>query len=416
MNKIFIRIKNLLINLIIFCLNIVIRRDNSIVLIGGWMGEKFSDNSRYLFQYLHYNREEAGISRVIWVTRNKEVYSMLKNKGYEVYLCGTILSFYWHIKSGMHILCNAIYVLQDGKFNPDLQTNLSFGARRIQLWHGIAIKSVGTASNLSKKNIEKSTPNNKVSKLNYWTSLGGWADYCLLSTSDKNKIDNHKISRHPLDSIIISSYPRNCNCLQLMDHEVDVIAKLNEYKLKVIYLPTFRSDYSEYIHPLQDASVTDFLKKNNILWVEKQHLASNFSIGNLSQSIPIYYLPENFDVNTLYQHVDAVISDYSSAVFDTIYQNVPVIMYTPDINVFKNGDVGLLFNLEDYCSTLLSNNTKDLVSMLREIRDKDFFSKERQNNYKLIMKIFFENREANYIEIWKSFIDFFEKSSSKGNL
>lgn len=143
MKKVLTYFKNGLINSFVLILNLFIQRDQSVILIGSWMGEKFADNSRFLFQFLHQEKEVLAIKRVIWVTRNKDLKAELTNMGYEVYLCGTLKSFYWHLRSGVHILCNAIYVLQNGRFQPDLDTSLSFGAKRIQLWHGIAIKSVG---------------------------------------------------------------------------------------------------------------------------------------------------------------------------------------------------------------------------------------------------------------------------------
>ncbi len=54
------------------------------------MGEKFADNSRFLFQYLHQEKQELLLKRVIWVTRNKNLKDELSEMGYEVYLCGSL--------------------------------------------------------------------------------------------------------------------------------------------------------------------------------------------------------------------------------------------------------------------------------------------------------------------------------------
>lgn len=37
---------------------------------GAWFGEKYADNSKYLFEYVNKNHPEI---RVIWVTRNENI-------------------------------------------------------------------------------------------------------------------------------------------------------------------------------------------------------------------------------------------------------------------------------------------------------------------------------------------------------
>ncbi|HEL2411585.1 TPA: CDP-glycerol glycerophosphotransferase family protein [Streptococcus suis] len=400
MKKVAVYLKNGIINSFVLILNLFIRRDQSIILIGSWMGEKFADNSRFLFQYLHQEKQELLLKRVIWVTRNKNLKDELSEMGYEVYLCGSLKSFYWHLKSGVHILCNAIYVLQDGRFLPDIDTSLSFGAKRIQLWHGIAIKSVGAASNESQKLIKDKQSNN-ISWIKYFLSRGGWADYFLLSTSEKNKEDNYKISRCQIDNIFISSYPRTFSCLEVLPREKAVIEEISKFSTKLIYLPTFRNSYNNYKHPLTDPNIVEFIKRNDILWIEKQHSASNFASTDFLNLENVFCLDENFDVNVLYEHVDVVVSDYSSAVFDAIYREIPVLMYTPDLEEFKTGNVGLLFDLENYCSSFIVYDTDQLIDMINEVIKKRYFNEQRLDDYSKNMELFYDNRHSTYIEFWQ---------------
>ncbi|HFI0678898.1 TPA: CDP-glycerol glycerophosphotransferase family protein [Streptococcus suis] len=400
MKKVLTYFKNGLINSFVLILNLFIQRDQSVILIGSWMGEKFADNSRFLFQFLHQEKEVLAIKRVIWVTRNKDLKADLTNMGYEVYLCGTWKSFYWHLRSGVHILCNAIYVLQNGRFQPDLDTSLSFGAKRIQLWHGIAIKSVGAASNETMKNhtFEK---DKSFSWIRYFLSRGGWAEYYLLSTSEKNKEDNYKISRCKMENIFISSYPRTFNCLELLPSEKNVIEEISKFPLKLVYLPTFRSSYINYQHPLSNPHLVEFIRENNILWIEKQHSASDFSVANFSNMENVYCLDEKFDVNVIYEYVDGVISDYSSAVFDAIYRDIPIMMYVPDLEEFKSGDVGLLFDLENYCQSLIAYDIEKLIELINDIVQDTYFTENRLNDYSKNMKLFYDNRHSTYNDFWK---------------
>ena len=82
-------------------------RDNSIVLIGAWFGNRFADNSRYLFQYLSENKVALGLTHVIWVTRSSSVCKTIRQMGYECYMMDSEESIAYHKKAGIHIICNS---------------------------------------------------------------------------------------------------------------------------------------------------------------------------------------------------------------------------------------------------------------------------------------------------------------------
>ena len=97
-------------------------RDKNIWLFGSWMGEKFADNSRFLFQYLHENKSKFGIRKVVWVTNNSDVLEEIRSLGYEAYLMDTQESKYFHLKAGVHVICNSR--------DTDICTKYSFGAKK----------------------------------------------------------------------------------------------------------------------------------------------------------------------------------------------------------------------------------------------------------------------------------------------
>lgn len=401
MKNIINRLRYLSINLGVLVINLFVKRNPNSVLIGAWMGEKFSDNSRYLFQFLSDNKEELSLKNVVWVTRNEKIFQELTSKGYQVYMCGTLSSFYWHVKTGTHILCNAIYVLQNGRFQPDIQTCLSYGAKRVQLWHGVGLKAIGTASNKSKLGKLEFNPK-RFSFLRIITTPGGWFDYSFLTTSPKYLEANFQMSFCNKDKMFISCYPRNCECLWLLNRETEIIDQISEYKTKIIYLPTFRSDYSNYRHPLEDPNLIAYIEQNDILWIEKQHSASDFTINDVN-SKNIFSLDDNFDVNVIYDFVDIVISDYSSAAFDAIYKDIPMIMYTPDLEDFKNGDVGFVYDINYYCNPFIVYNLNDLISSIDRIYSGYYFNDQTSDAIQLIKSDFFENRESDYNQFWEDF-------------
>ncbi len=51
-----------------------------------------------------------------------------------------------------------------------------------------------------------------------------------------------------------------------------VIEEISKFSTKLIYLPTFRNSYNNYKHPLTDPNIVEFIKRNDILWIENNIL------------------------------------------------------------------------------------------------------------------------------------------------
>lgn len=407
MKKIKNILQNILMNIYVAICNLFIHRDKNIIVIGAWMGLKFADNSRFLYQHLFLNKEKLNLKRVVWVTRNEELNKKLRNLGYDSVLIGTKESKYIHLKAGVHIINNIAF--EQKKFHTDIDTRYSFGAIKINLWHGIPMKSVGSASNQTKK-ILKNRKKNFITKIfsnNLFrtiSSLGGWSNQYFLSTSEINMQQNEKITNCRKDRFFISSYPRNCKCLKLLDNEKKILKVIKKYKGTILYLPTFRDNYKNYKHPLTDDKIINYIENNNILWLEKPHTASDFDYSDLKNSKNIIFLDSDFDINVLISNVSIIMTDYSSVLFDAVYFNIPTILYTPDLYEFKNGNVGFLIDIEEYFDKLLVKDLKNVTDIFDIIINKDYFSKEVIELYERINTDFYENKKADYYYIWNDIL------------
>lgn len=382
-----------------------IHRDKRVVLFGAWMGTKFADNSRFLYQYLFANKREIGLKRVIWITRNEEVNKTLNDLGYESYLIGTKESDFWHLKAGTHILCNAID--DTLSFHSDIDTRLSYGAKKIQLWHGVGgIKAVGQASNEAKKHAASHRKViNELLNSNFfktWASAGSWSNAYILATGKQCAKMNIAYTGCAPDRIFISGYPRNCECLKYLPEEDTIIEKLKSYSGSILYLPTFRSDDSAYVHPLKDERIRAFLKENNILWIEKPHTADIKGDAMVEADSNICNLDPSFDINTIYENASCVMTDYSSVAFDAVYHKKPLIMYCPDIDKFRYGDVGFLIDFEGYFQDELCEDLNGAYDLIQNIfADPDGFLSERRDSYWNINDYAFDNKTYTYEEIWR---------------
>lgn len=341
-------IQNALINVLTMILNLFIWRSDKIWLFGAWMGTKFADNPRFLFQYLHENKEKYDIKKVVWVTRDKSLCREISAMGYECYMMHSVHSYYYHIRAKVHVICN-MYA-KTGSYLGDILGNLSSNAIKIQLWHGVGIKACG---GLASNSIKKDYRNKTISRILASPLFlpGGWKKKAyFLATSNENKRVAIYDHGYPENNIIIGIYPRLCDCQKNTNYEAEVLLQLQKAKRGgkriVLNLPTFR-EKDAYVEPMQIPDFASFLENNDILWIEKKHSADknrkSFTSGN-----NIMGLPNWFDVNVLWKHIDLLVSDYSSATSDAIYNKTCTLDYCPDYEDYKTNDRGFVAPYGEY--------------------------------------------------------------------
>lgn len=335
---------NNLINVFVLITNFFVWRTKKIWIFGSWFGENFSDNSRFLYQYVFENKNRYCLKRVIWMTRSKEVFSIMKKLNYDVMMINSFKGFFYHLRSGVHIICNNASF---SGFKHDLNTFLSFGATKIQLWHGVGIKACGRLKLKKPNSIRAKVYYNFI---NRYGQPGMWGRCFQLATSDENKrviIQDYAIMPK---KIIMAYYPRNCSDQILLDNETELIEKILNLKKEhriILFLPTFRNDSSNYILPNQIQGFNSFLSKHKYIWIQKKHSA-DMNIGEMESSDNVINLDSKFDANVLYDYIDLLITDYSSASSDAIAKNKMTIEYCPDFDYYSNNDRGFVNDFSLY--------------------------------------------------------------------
>lgn len=79
--------------IVCFLGGLVPKKRNRIV-FGAWFGEKYDDNSKYLFEYVINNRTELDAK---WITASRNVYNELANMNYPV-LYSHNISFFQNLE------------------------------------------------------------------------------------------------------------------------------------------------------------------------------------------------------------------------------------------------------------------------------------------------------------------------------
>ena len=115
----------------IYYFGLVIPQSNNIWVFGAWFGNKYSDNSRYLFE--HINNFKPNIIPV-WLTRKKHVVKKVRLLGYRAYKINSFLGFWYSARASVS------FCVTDNSDVNYININKTL---KIQLWHGTPLKKIG---------------------------------------------------------------------------------------------------------------------------------------------------------------------------------------------------------------------------------------------------------------------------------
>lgn len=397
------------INIIVFIVSLFIPKSEKIWIFGSWFGNRFSDNSRYLYLYCHENKKKLGLDKVIWITESDDIFKELSSKNFEVIKKNTLKSYWYHLRAKIHLIDQS----------PDnIDKFFSIRSKRIQLWHGVGFKNIALINEIPNYKSYKYKIIKFIKKI---TSSGCWYSYIFLSTSEFATKNIFNLSfRLWENKFIESSYPRNLylenilntNQLGYIDNNQKYIIEkiqnqINQGKKIVGYFPTYRNDAKinkskEYIYPFDIKNKEQFeefdcyLNKNNIFVISKFHFAGDLSY--IKKTNNYINLPIELDIYPILKYIDIMITDYSSIYADFLFVNRPIIFYPYDLETYKNQDKGFLFNYEDVTpgekvfdleslkKAILDNIEDDKFELERKKIKELYFGKKNNDTFDLLIK------------------------------
>ncbi len=380
-----------------------IHRSEDIVLFDAWFGGKFADNPRFLYQYLVENKEQLGLSHVVWVTRNEAVNRELNRLGYESYMIDSPESIYFHKHAKYHIVNNAPNDYRN--FKGEVLPGLSYFAKRINLWHGVVGKGIGFASH-DEQEKKKLHPVSYGLRLflhdqkwfrQLFEARGGWGE-CYYATQSTVGFDMLKEGfRLPDKNIIMTGYPRVQECHCYTKEEQEIVDLIKDRKRVFLYLPTFRSNANNDFANLTE-SIRNVILENDVLWIQKAHSADK-GAGEASADEHIITLNSNFDVNVLYPYITFLVTDYSSCFIDAMYFGKGLMFFVPDYDEYIHGDRGLMFDPEVAMAGPKCKTVAELGEAIAKYKDCPEASRSAtyQQAYDLYWK---ETSHKNMKDIW----------------
>lgn len=290
-------------------------------------GNRFVGNPKYAF--LHAANERDDI-RAIWLSKNDDVVAMLRDAGYEAYharsprgLLHTLLSEYLFVSHG----------------SADATWWVTGGTDVVQLWHGVPIKTVGD-------NLDRawSLPGRFFFRL-----LGSnWAYHVVTGEAVGPVV--HEAYKQTEESILPVGYPRNDVLrgevpdaeLGVDSHVLTTVRDLSRDHPVAFYMPTWR-EWSDGIDhggvPLDDAidfeSLDASFAARDAYLLVKLHPRERLDV-DLDQLDNVLELPADTDPYPLLEHVDVLVTDYSSIYVDYLLTDNPIVFYPYDLPIYES--------------------------------------------------------------------------------
>ena len=330
------------------------RKDPNIWIFGSPLGQKFADNSKYLFLYVTATHPDI---TCVWLSRNTDVIEKLKKKGYSAYHVSSLKGILHSLRAGCVIVSTSLW---------DVNRSLIRGAKVVQLWHGTPLKRLLVTSKYHFRDHKL--------MLRFWLFLrslmasifGFEAEHYDLTIATSQESRTTMLSAfdelpafRSNKNVVVTGYPRNDVLLDAWWSDdscpyLENIKGIVDFTFVICYLPTWRrQDIGRKRDLLFDYGfdideVEAWLTRINAILIMKVHergaeLALHPEHGDQKSRI---FTPSDTalpDIYPLLKRINILITDYSSVYFDFLLLDRPIIFAPFDLHEFVGLDGQELF-------------------------------------------------------------------------
>lgn len=381
MNKFLIKLLSFGVKIIflpLLLLGILIPKKKNIWIFGSWSGKSYSDNSRALFEFANSKKD----IRAIWLTRNKKIITILKEKKMEVYNFFSLKGFYFSLISGVAVMSTSWIDLPISSFFSPFKTKF------IQLWHGTPLKRMDLKAGSLVKQILRFV---------FLAYMGKEYDM-VISATERNVMLYEKIFCIDKEKIKITGQPRNDLIFlnKKFFHEKKNIEKI------YLYMPTWRDyEFNVFENGFKPEYFSQFLKDNKILFVIKIHPNEIKKYKNkLNYNNIVFW--EIKDAYPYLSNFDVLLTDYSSIYFDFLILNRPIIFAPFDFEKYSQKN-GFYYNYNSVTPGPKAKNWEEVIEIMQELLSGIDNYKEKRLEINKEFNKFTDNKNSErvYTEILK---------------
>lgn len=345
----------------------LIPKKRGLVLFTSWFGQKYLDNTKYVYEYFLEHLEY----RPVWMTRNNFVYEELKREGKPVE--------YFNSLKGRLLLIRAQAVFSTVQFS-DYNSWLLSRCLIVDLNHGHPIKDPGDVGN-------EDTYVRGVYKM-----LANRNHFYSIVAGSKTKKE-YNVVPIPQNHIIISDFARNDVFIDrsLQSGKNSEVESFKKGRTAIVYMPTHRSDgkVPMKINDILDLeAIESYCEKNNTVFIIKKHFYHRNEKENLEKYAHILDLTDvdDIDPQVLLCQADLLISDYSACYIDYMLLKRPIIFFQYDLEEYNNSERKLYYDFRELDIAPIVYEKSNLVECIDNLfKDGDKWLNHRmkfaQENY-----------------------------------
>jgi len=378
---------------------LVPKKKNLVLFMGRFQG-KFFGNIKFLYLYLH-GLKKSNV-QYYFFTEHKSVYETLKQNKLPAVFHPTLLSIYILLRTNVLIASSTAWIKKS-------KYHLLFRAKKVQLFHGVALKKVELAIPWRAK--YNSSLKGKLDN----TIRGRFPLYDLVISTSKYCTENVFSKEFRARAFLESGYPRNDiffndlnNEYALLGSDKKTISRINKlradgYKI-ILYAPTFRDTAGDAIRDgaLDLDNLSEFAEKYKMVFIFKLHMSADDTCKLETYNNIVKY-DNSKDIQPLLKISDVLITDYSSVYMDYLLLDRPIIFFPYDYEKYIKKDRGMMFDYDWVTAGPKCHSQNQLQKALIDciVEQKDDFSAKREE----IRNLIFKYKDGNASErIW-SFIE-----------
>lgn len=326
-----------------------IRRNRFVFFCMG--GNSYGDSVKCLSDYISENHENA---EIIWAFSSN--YLRRVDCRHKKVIFGSLKYYYYVISSKYYISnCYAPFMI--------IKRN---GQVVLQTWHGTALKRIGKDSvDSDHTKLENLIKPDVIKKGNKQTDIFISGSAFMTEVYHRALMYSKEISLTGTPRTDVFFYNRKA-----IIEKVKSSLGIADVTKIILYAPTFRPGGSFEYYDIDLSSIKDFFyKKGGCDYVIMVRVHPNIAAksDDLRKFLPYDYINASFypDIQDLLCATDVLVTDYSSVMFDFMFTYKPVILYTPDKDIYNRG---FYFDMDRLPFIKIANNNE----IIKELAQYDY--------------------------------------------
>ena len=364
-----------------YLMTFLVPKNQNLWVFGSWFGEKYTDNSKYLFEYVSKNHPEL---RAVWLTRDKTTSDFVRGRGFEAHLIDSLQGLLLRIRASTVIFDTGPRDLNS------FSSRAPARAKIVELWHGTPLKKIlfdGPLYLIPDPTSKQKRLFPRFRLLHFSKHTSSDELYIAASQEAKNKLTT--AFRAPPERVAVTGYPRTDSLFGFGRERSPLLDRLDDLKKKRfvigLYMPTHRQEGKQSIRCLVDdiGKIEPQLAELRVVLLVKLHFWHLQELQSLdAQFKHIFFVHEeeiNQDIYPILPETDFLITDYSSIYFDYLLLNKPIIFAPVDMTDYVECDHQLYYNYEDVTPGPKAMNWQRVVECIDDVVMKsDLYEDERR--------------------------------------